>query len=80
VRLPLDLTSLGLPGCELLVSGNVIEPLIVAGGIARWSLPVPPDPALVGATFHQQALVVDAGANAAGLLVSNGASGRIGTR
>lgn len=46
------------------------------GGMPRFALPF--QFALVGASFHQQAFVVSPGANAAGLLVSNGATAVLG--
>ena len=47
-------------------------------GSARVDLPVPGDPALIGVDVFHQWVVIDAGANALGLAVSEGARTRIG--
>jgi hypothetical protein len=78
--LPLPLGVAGMPGCSLLSSGQLILPLQINAGVGRFSLDVPATAALLGGVFYQQAVVSDAPANAAGLIVSNGAEARIGRR
>jgi hypothetical protein len=75
-RLPIDLSALGMTGCRLRVSPDLIVP--VTGTPARADLPIPPDPALTGALFHQQALVLDPGANPAGAVLSDAVTAVIG--
>ncbi len=78
LALPLDLGVLRAPGCQLLVSMDVVSPLMNVGGGATWTIPIPNVPALSGAALHQQALVVDPGANPLGLVVSNGLTATLG--
>ncbi len=57
--LPLNLAFVGMPGCNLLVSGDVLYPAIaggtgIGGGSASFALPIPMNPALVGGTVHLQ--------------------------
>jgi len=60
--LPLDLTLLGLPGCSLLASADVLFPAPTsAGGTALFALPVPLDPFLVASFVYFQWYVVDPG-------------------
>lgn len=78
IPLPLALDGLGLTGCRLLVGGETVLPMVAAAGTARLALTIPNDGQLVGLTFFNQALVLDPGANPAGLTLSNGASGVVG--
>lgn len=80
--LPLSLTPIGMPGCDLLVSDDYIEFLGTRSNptTAVWTLPVPIIPELLGATLFQQALVIQPGANATGVIMSNGGRGTIGDR
>jgi hypothetical protein len=69
----------GAPGCSLLVAPERIDQRAAdAVGSARVDLPVPGDPALIGVDIFHQWVVIDAGANALGLAVSEGARTRIG--
>jgi hypothetical protein len=69
----------GAPGCSLLVAPERIDQRTADGaGAARVDLPVPGDPALIGFDVFHQWVVIDAGANALGLAVSEGARARIG--
>ena len=77
--LPYDLTAIGMPGCWLRVSGELCEPVVGSGNAATWSLPIPNAPAWIGASFFTQAVVLDAGANALGLTLSDAAVAVIGT-
>ena len=73
--LPLSLGSIGAPNCSLLCSGDQLQVLTNVLGSAVWNFTVPPFP---GATFFNQAIVLDPTANALGLTTSNGGRGIIG--
>ncbi len=75
--LPIDLAWLGMAGCSLAVSIDVVVPFPVGRVI---TLPVPNDDALLGASLFVQGLVVDPPANSAGLVVSNALQGVCGGR
>jgi hypothetical protein len=59
--LPVDLTGLGLPGCFLHVSDDVILLAFGGGQSAVQVMSIPNSSVLVGMQFHQQALVPDPG-------------------
>jgi hypothetical protein len=80
LRLPLALWSAGMPGCDLLVSPDEWLSMVITGGSATRIFYLPADPALLGAEFHNQALVVDPPANPLGATVTNGGLGTIGAR
>ena len=76
---PLDLGSLGMPGCELAVSTDVLTAIVGQSTRAKWSLPIPDLPALVGLRFYNQALVLDPFAgNSFGAVLSDAMEGVIG--
>ena len=70
----------GAPGCDLLVVPDQDRWLSVANGSATWLLPIPAQQALLGVTYWQQVVRLDASAN--GLLQSvrgsNGLQSTIG--
>lgn len=74
--LPFDLGLIGLPGCQLLTSSEIGLPLTNQVGTAQWSLAIPLDARLHGATFHNQGFVLDAAMRPLG--VSNGGTATIG--
>lgn len=76
--LPVDLSVLGMPGCALHVSTDVVTFLPVTGGVATWNLALPNTASFVGTRFHQQGLSLDAGLNAAGAAASNAATAIVG--
>ena len=78
--LPLDLGTIGAVGCRLYVQALALLPLANIGGRASMTVPVPNDPRLIGVRFFQQAWSLDPAANAAGLVVSNGGSARVGAK
>ena len=78
LKLPLDLGPVGLPGCALHVSADLTFPVLNWNGTAALRLDVPDDASLLGASFFNQALAADPGANAFGAVVSNAGEGRIG--
>lgn len=73
--LPLDLTSLGAPGCQLLQSLDVLLPLGNVLGSANWSFTVP---AIPGGEFFVQAFPFDPPANAFGYTTSNAGKAVLG--
>lgn len=74
--LPFPLASIGMPGCDLRVSGDTLFQVQNILGTALWSVDVPIS--AVGAVLYQQAFVWDPPANAAGLTVSPGARLQVG--
>jgi hypothetical protein len=78
--LPVSLASIGMPGCNLLQSANVIgESTSPTGaGTAVYSLAIPNNTALVGVHVYLQAWAVAPGVNPAQIVVSNGLDWTIG--
>lgn len=73
IPLPFDLTPLGLNGCSLRVSIDLLVPAPVTGsGDASWPLAVPDNRFLLGTHVFAQALALDPGLNPAGLALSAG--------
>jgi hypothetical protein len=81
-RLPLDLGSIGAPGCALLVSLDITDSVGTsrAAGDLRFTIRVPDALPLAGARFFHQLIGLAPGLNPAGLVVTNAGSGRIGVR
>lgn len=80
MQLPLDLTSLGGPGCFLLVSTDLVLPKTAAlrpdGTFgATLEIGIPPLPALVGLAFYGQWAAVDAASGS--LVVTRGVAATI---
>lgn len=73
MNLPLDAAPLGMPGCWLIVSFDVVTGLTNSSGAARMSFEVPNVPTLAGQRIYMQGLVMDRGANALGLVAKSGA-------
>lgn len=60
ISVPLSsILPVGLPGCALLASPDVLTLLPVANGVARQQLAIPALPTLVGASYRQQVLRLD---------------------
>ncbi|HEU4420170.1 MAG TPA: hypothetical protein VFT55_14640, partial [Planctomycetota bacterium] len=78
VPLPLPLGAIGMPGCTLQVSLDVLATAAVAGGVAQLGIQIPMQPALVGFMLHVQAGSLDPGANPLGLTLSNALAVTIG--
>jgi hypothetical protein len=77
--LPLPLTAIGMPNCQLLCSvDGTVSAAITASGAASWSLPLPDDRSLLGAFLYFQVAAPDPGANATGLGMSQGLSTQLG--
>ena len=64
LRLPLDLSALGMTGCTQMVDNAATQFVIGGGGAATWSFAVPNLPGLFGAIFSSQAIPIDPAANA----------------
>ena len=78
---PVSLAPLGMPGCQQHV--RLDAAVFVSGqlGVAKYHLPIPNDPGLVGLHFYNQAIVLDLQAgNALGAVVSDAAEGVVGHR
>ncbi len=78
--LPYPLSSLGMPGCYLLVNPLVNVTANAGSGISRFLVPIPNHGAFIGLAIHFQAFVPDGKANSAGLVASNGLSATIGRK
>ena len=75
---PVSLAGVGMPGCAQMVAVDALTLVVGNDGSAEWRLPIPDAPTLVGVSFHNQALVFDPGANAAGMVASDAATGVVG--
>jgi hypothetical protein len=76
---PVDLGFVGMPACSLAVSPDAVLGLVGQGGKAKWQLPIPDQPTLVGVRFYNQALVLDVGAgNSLGAVMSDAMEGVVG--
>jgi hypothetical protein len=78
LSLPFDLGLIGGPGCLVHVSAELSQVAIAAGGSAASTFAVPNNSGLLGFLIYQQAVVLDAGANALGLTTSNALRVRLG--
>jgi hypothetical protein len=75
---PIDLTQIGLTGCNLQIQVDAMRFLAGADHTARFELPIPYFTGLIGLEFYQQALVLDPGANPAGIVTSDAAHAVVG--
>jgi hypothetical protein len=78
LNLPIDLRFIGMPGCKLLVSMDIMQGLTIVNNKATWSFNIPNDPTLAGGPFFLQSLVFEPGVNVGGAIVSNGGAGKMG--
>jgi hypothetical protein len=76
--LPLDLTNLGMPGCSLRTSAESTLLVLGGGNRAGMELLLPFAGSLIGLRFFQQAAVLDAPANAAGIVASDAIEAIVG--
>jgi hypothetical protein len=74
----IDLAAVGMPGCLQSTDLTVVEVAMASGGAATYVLPVPYDPVLMGLAVHAQSAAFAPGANAAGLVTSNGVTLTVG--
>lgn len=74
VQVPgIDLGFLGMPACRLFANPQYVSlPFATGSSSAQLLLSIPAGPELIGAAVAVQALTVTPGANARGLLTSNG--------
>lgn len=72
--LPVTLAGVGMPGCDLMQSADIMGfPVAPLGpGSMAFSVFLPPQPSLVNAHVYLQAYVFAPGVNTLGILVSNG--------
>lgn len=76
---PVDLGFLGMPGCSLAISPDAVLGIVGQSGKAKWQLPIPDQPSLVGVRFYNQAIVLDVGAgNPFGAVMSDAMEGVVG--
>ncbi|MBL9078401.1 MAG: hypothetical protein JNL08_12900 [Planctomycetes bacterium] len=75
--LPIPLSVVGMPGCNLLVSMDIQVGLIGVGQVT-WAWAIPDDMGLLGLVFFAQAAVHDPGATAFGFTVSNAGRAAVG--
>lgn len=78
VPLPLSLQAVGMPGCTLYTSADILLSTTVSGANATASFPVPMVPQLVGARFYLQGFAAEPGGNPAGLIATVALDCRIG--
>jgi hypothetical protein len=69
---PLDLTFLGMPGCELYQALDLLTAFATAGGAGAVSYGLPNDPSLAGVVLRCQSAVLAPGVNAFDFATSNG--------
>jgi hypothetical protein len=77
---PQSLAAFGMPGCNALLQPAVAELRLAAAGVADWTFAIPSTPSLAGVHLFQQAFALEPGANAGGIVVSNGADLLTGIR
>lgn len=76
LQLPYPLGGIGMTGCTLYTDVLVVLGLALdAGGTGSVPLPIPNQPGLAGGRLTGQFVVLDPGANALGLVSSDGAEG-----
>lgn len=81
IGLPVNLSLFGAPNCFLRVSGDVVASIPVgATGTGGFTLSIPNDTGLVGATVFAQYFVLDPPINTLDLVGSNSLRVRIGSR
>ncbi|MCA8971896.1 MAG: hypothetical protein KDC95_19070 [Planctomycetes bacterium] len=74
----IDLGGIGMPDCKLYTRLDWFGAWQNQKGTGRWSIPIPNSTALAGARLYEQAAVLDASANQAGVRTSNGLELRLG--
>lgn len=83
---PLDLTFLGMPNCRqyIDVTAGPADTWLMNIDTNTWTatqpIPIPNNPALIGANLYAQAAPFTAGLNRAGILSSNGACVKVGAQ
>lgn len=76
VATPLSsLLPLGVPGCDLVVTDDILELHVPVAGVVRTALPIPHDASLAGLVLHEQ--VVAFAANTAGVFIALTSTNRL---
>ena len=70
--LPLDLRVMGMTGCQLLCSFDVLAWFTTTSGKATFTFPLPKDYSFLGVPVFNQLWALDAAANPTGVATSNG--------
>ena len=70
---------MGAPGCQLLNSSESVAFYLRTGSSLTGSVLIPAERSLLGVSVHQQAVSLDASANALGAAFSNGAQMILGS-
>ena len=73
-----SLGFVGMPGCSLYVALDFTDLLTVTGATASYSFAIPNNPALLAQQLFAQSAMLSAGANATGLVTSNGLALTVG--
>lgn len=68
----IDLTSIGMPGCNLYASLDALPSFLPVTGIGSVALPIPNDNSLAGVVVLSQGTALVPGINAFGFVASNG--------
>lgn len=76
--LPAPLGAVGMTGCTLLVSAEILEGVSTGLGTVQWSGFIPNEASLVGCAFFNQCLVLDPGVNPLGIVSSDAGASVIG--
>lgn len=76
--LPVPLAGIGMPGCSLFVSPDLIATMPIQWGVATIAVSIPSQTTLLGFELFAQGMALDPAANAAGLVVADAAAARIG--
>lgn len=73
VPLPIDLTPIGMPGCEQYIDPilSMLYGTVATNGTATWPLDIPDAPWVLGLPFYVQCLVDAPGENPLGLVTTN---------
>lgn len=76
--LPLDLSIVDMPGCQLFTDILRTTALDISSGRATWTTDIPAQLSLMGLSFYQQVVVFDASVPGLGAIMSNAAEGVVG--
>ncbi|MEC8251990.1 MAG: vanadium-dependent haloperoxidase [Planctomycetota bacterium] len=74
----LDLSAVGMPGCQLGLDMIVMDAVGQVNGGGQWALAIPNSSLFLGASIWHQAVALDPGANALGLITSDTGEGVVG--
>lgn len=78
VPLPIDLSSVGLPGCSLLIDPALTTFATQNAANASWTIAIPNNAAVVGQALFAQAFPLVLGANPANAVATNAIEGIVG--